>query len=219
MNAMGAVGMGANVVGGLMQSIAASKARKEMEQAMASFLSQQRGYRGDAMEVFNPSLEYRSAETAKSQLAQGRAQRNAEFDRLGATPMSMNSPGPNARDQAYTKMRGDARANLGSYSDWQLLQDINNLRTQQELNKISNFAGGNAQLFPHRMEDASHSYDELAFWGNLISSIGGSAGSWGTMFGQPQNGGTPGGNVGGVIGGQLGAGLGGAANPWGVYSM
>lgn len=179
----GGYGAIANVAGGIIQSIAASKARKEMEQAMQDFMRQQKGYRGDAMEVFQPSLEYRGVENARTQLKQGADTRKAEFDRVGQTPMGINSVGPSARDNAYLGMRGQARANLGAYSDWQLLQDINNLRTQQELNKISNFAGGNAQVFPARMEDASHSYDELAFWGNLISSVGGSAGAWGGMFG------------------------------------
>src|SRR5206468_2038209 len=78
---------------------------------------------------------------------------------------------------------GMQRSKVGSVNDWQLDQMINRIRTQQDLDKISNFARGTSQIFPYRMYEAQHSMDELAFWGNLISSIGGGGGNMMSTFG------------------------------------
>jgi hypothetical protein len=84
---------------------------------------------------------------------------------VGSTPFS-------AADHGRLNLLGNARANVGAYSDWQLNQAINQIKLREQLNKISNFAQGTAQVFPYRMYNAQHSMDELDFWGKTISSIG-----------------------------------------------
>lgn len=80
-------------------------------------------------------------------------------------------------------MVGGQRAALGGYQDWLQGQAINQLHTGQDIGQVGNFAAGTAQVFPYKMYQAQHSQDELAFWGSLIASIGGSAANYAQMFG------------------------------------
>jgi hypothetical protein len=178
------IGSAANVVGGLMQAVAASQAAQAQHTELKRELQRQQGFRNEALDTFQTGLDNRSAETAETQIQAGADKRNAAFEQVGRQQFGLGKqPNMSTRDQALYKLKGMSRARLGGYSDWGLDQWINNLRTQDQLNKISNFAGGTAQVFPYRMDDAQHSMDELAFWGNLISSIGGSAANWAQMFG------------------------------------
>ena len=190
------IGAGANVVGGIMQTAAAGMAQKAMYSALARELQRQQGHRNEALGAFQGGTEQRSAETANQQVDAGAQKREAKINQVGGLTFGLGQPNLMGRDKAAYKLKGMSRARLGGYSDWALDQMISNLRTQDQLNKISNFAGGDAQVFPYRMYDAQHSGDELAFWGSLISSIGGSSPAWGQMFGQAP---------GAAMGGQQGA--------------
>jgi len=138
-------------------------------------LQRQRGFQGEALTAFNQRLPGAGAETAQTQMATGQAEREKGYGQLAAQPISVGHSmfAPNAIDQASAAMRGTARAKLGSYGDWQHQQGIANTRFQDELNRVSNFSQGWQQVEPYRMNDAQHSHDELAFWGQLISSLGG----------------------------------------------
>jgi len=185
------IGAGASVAGGTMQAIAASQAAKAMKHAFERQLQEQGKYRTQAVGEFNQALPLRGVEEARNEIAQGSQNRQNFYGKFASTPLSLGS-GPSARDNAAYNLAGTARGNLGGYSDWALQQMIHNIRTQDALNKISNFAQGSAGVFPYKMYDAQHSADELAFWGNLVSSVGGSAGSWSSLFGQgPQGMGQP----------------------------
>jgi hypothetical protein len=47
------------------------------------------------------------------------------------------------------------------------------MATQNALNKISNFAGGQSRnVYPLQMYGAQHSMDELAAWGAIIQNMG-----------------------------------------------
>ena len=165
-----------------MQAIAASKAAKEMARAFKRELERQRGYTNQAYDVFQPATARRGVETAREEIGKGRAKREAFYQKTASSPLGIGG-GPSDRDKAAYALAGANRGQLGGYSDWALDRMIDNIRTQDELNKITNFATGTAQVFPYRLYDAQHSQDELAFWGNLISSIGGSAANYGQLFG------------------------------------
>lgn len=177
------VGAAANVVGGLIQSVAASKAAKNMEKEFQHELNRQAKFSNEATTKFQGGLEGRSAETAEDQIDSGRKGRIASYDAILNAPFGIGSVGPTSADRAFLNLTGQSRAALGGYSDWQLDQLISNIRLNEELSRISNFAGGTASVFPYRMQDAQHSMDELAFLGQLVSSIGGSAGDWSKSFG------------------------------------
>lgn len=176
------IGAGAQLVGGTIQAIAAKQAQQAMKEAFERELARQGRYRGEAFSVFENAAPGRSAETAREQIGAGAQNRQEQFQRIGQTQLGFGA-GPTARDTAALNLAGQARANLGGYSDWQLDQMIANIRAQDELNRISNFAAGTAQVFPYRQYEAQHSQDDLAALGGLISSIGGSAPAWGQLFG------------------------------------
>jgi hypothetical protein len=189
------IGMGANVVGGLMQSVAATMAKHAQEKEFAREIQRQQRYRNEAFNTFQPAVQKGGVETARTEISQGAEKRNNAYEQVGQSQFGVGG-GLTQRDKATYGLLGNNRAQLGGYSDWALNRMIANIRTQDELNRISNFAGGTAQVFPAMMEQAGHKGDELAFWGSLISSLGGGAGSFipksggpafGSMYPGPDN--------------------------------
>lgn len=184
MDAAFGIGAGANVVGGIMQSIAASQAKRNMEQEFAREMQRQARLRNEAFGIVQPGFAARGVEQARMDIEEGSKKRQEFYNKVAQTPFAIQQPqAQTPRTVAGFRMAGQNRAQLGGYSDWQLEQMIRSIRLQDELNRVSNFAGGWKQVFPYRMYDAQHSADELAFWGNLISSIGGTAQGWGSLFG------------------------------------
>lgn len=194
-----AAGAAAQILGQILKGIAANQAKHAMEKAFKGELTRQRGYRNEAFGVFEGAVPKYGVETAREEMGRGQEHREGLYNQVGATDFTASQPsgfGATGADQANLAMAGQARGKLGSYSDWQLDQMIRSIRTQDELNKINNFASGTAGVFPYRMYDAQHSGDSLAFAGDLLSSIGGLAsGMGGLNFG--------GGGSGGVGGGSL----------------
>lgn len=186
---MSGYGYGAilSAVGGVLQSVAAEQAGERMRQTFMDQLAREGRLSQNAYDIWQNSARGMGAEGAQQQMAQGEANRNALYDQLQGANLSANHTGT-ARDAAQGKASGEVRAKLGSYSDWELMQHINNIRTQNELNKISNYASGWERVFPYKMDDAQHSQDELAFFGNLVSSVGGGASSFGSLYGGEQTG-------------------------------
>ena len=177
--------MGAQLVGGIMQMIAAKRAQGEMGDALEREMRAQQDFRNQALGTFQPHLKTRGVETARTQIAEGSQKRQQEYGRIGQTQFGIGDK-QGGRGQAQMQMRGQARGQLGGYSDWQLQQMIANIRAQDELNRISNFAGGQAQIFPYKMQDAQHSSDDLAAMGGLIASLGGGAANMAQIYGRPQ---------------------------------
>lgn len=172
-----AIGAGANLLGGIIQSVAASRAKEEMEDEFRDQIDLQNRYRNQAFGTFEQATPFRGVETARDQIAEGSANREAFFGKTGKTRFG-GAGGPNKRDEQAFALSAKNRADLGGYSDWALRQMIANIRTQDELNRISSFAGGRANVFPLQMEEASHAGDELAFWGKLIQSLGSGTGAF-----------------------------------------
>ncbi len=181
-----AAGAAAQIIGQVMQAVAANKAKHAMEQAFKNELRRQRGYRNEAFGVVEQAFPRLGVETAREQMGAGQNYRLGAYGDAGQQSFSAEQPtgmGASALDKASVDMSGQARAKLGSYTDWQLDQMIEKIRTQDELNRINNFASGEASIFPYLMSDAQHSADGLAFGGSLLSSLGGAASGMGMMGG------------------------------------
>jgi hypothetical protein len=184
-----AISAGANIVGGTMQAIAASQAQKAMEAALQAEINRQSRFRQEGLSVLTPAIVAMGVENARKLMTEGEQGRQKMYETVGNVPFGLFTP--TLVDQTKLKLLGDLRAKLGGYADWQNQQGIDQLHTQQQLNRIFDKSAGQSALFPYRMNDAQHSWDELAFWGQLIQSIGGSAGNWQQAFGQgPQGMGT-----------------------------
>lgn len=182
---MSYIGAGASMLGGIMQSIAASQEQKAMFDAFNKEQGRQRGFSDQATATWMPSLFSMSAENAGKERAAGEAARLGAYSDIGNIPLSTTSTpyGLAGSDKARLGLEAVPRAAVGGLTDWQLDRAINNIRTNQELRKISDTAAGQANVFPYRMYQAQHSMDELAFWGQLIASLGGGASSYANSFG------------------------------------
>lgn len=192
-----------------MQMIAARQAQRAMFNAFQAEQSRQAGYRNQAFGTLGEAIPQRGVETARSQMAEGAQHRRDSYENVNQAELGIGGKGQTARDKANYSLQGDARAKLGSYSDWQLRQMVQHIRTQDKLNKISNFAGGNAGVFPYVMQDAQHQGDTLAAMGQLVAAAGGTATSFNSLFNGGAIGGSPGigapGNNGGLGGPQFGS--------------
>lgn len=169
------LGIGLDLAGGVLNSIAATQARGKMYGAFQDELNRQRGYSNQAYGAFLPALDKLSRENADKEVGQGAMERRGMYDSIGSRPMSVSGSGPTTRDKNLLGMYGGQRASVGGLSDWQLDRAIDDIRLNQQLHQIGNFAQGTASVFPYRMYQAQHSMDEMKFWGDLISSVGGGA--------------------------------------------
>lgn len=177
--------MALQAIGGVLQSVAAAQAQARANQVFQDEMDRQTRYGNESYGVFGKGLQQSGAETAQMQMQQGQSKREKMYsDLAGAQPMGGSNSGPTARGQAEYKQLGQNRAALGSYSDWELMQHINTIRTQDELNRISDFSKGSAGVLPMALDQAQHSQDELAFFGSLVSSVGGGSGSFDQMKGK-----------------------------------
>lgn len=181
-----AYGAIAQVAGGVMQAIAARIAQEKMLKEYKKERERQKAYAGEATGVFQERLGSADVDTARSQMEEGRTARLADFagvarNNLAPTLNLQMTP----QDRAAFDVSTRSRAKFGSYSDWAMKQAIQDIRTQQELNRITSFAGGTASVFPYREYAAQHSQDWLATMGALLSSVGGSAPAFANMYGSP----------------------------------
>lgn len=173
---MSGAGAAAGVVGGFMQSVAATMESRAMFQAFQAELARQHGYNDQAYGAFQQSLPGQGSEAAQTQIGAGQTQRESDYGQLENSSLLAGGGGQaggSATDKAALQLSGAARARVGGYGDWKVNQMIDSIRTKDTLDKISNFAGGTASVFPYRMYAAQHSQDELDMWGKAISSIGG----------------------------------------------
>jgi hypothetical protein len=187
MDAMMGVGTAANIAGGIMQSVAASQAAKAMARQFAKELNRQAGFSNEATAVFNPAVQAMGVERARQFLGTGEAERNSAYADVARIPLLTGYTAP-LKDQAKLSMLGALRAKLGAYQDMSQQQNMGQMHAQQGINRIVDKAQGSAAVLPYLMDDAKHSSDELAFWGQLISSIGGQAMNTGALFGGPPQG-------------------------------
>ncbi len=179
-------GMIAQAAGGVMQSIASQMAAEKMRSAFKGEMQRQNRYRNEAFGKWQPHAETLGSEQATKDIAQGKSDRIAAYDDVGQNRFGQYDVATNP-GMLQASLQGDARASLGGYSDYALRQLVRNIRLQDQLNRISNFSQGEASVFPLKMQDAQHSADKLAMWGQIIGSLGGAGSSFAQFNQAPQN--------------------------------
>jgi hypothetical protein len=178
------ISAGSNVLGGFIQAIANEAESQNMFRAYQDELKRQGVYQQQATQATNQNITDSSSQNAQQYMNRGIGQREAAYGALGNVPLSVSGTGDEssaykALDTANYNQRGQERAKLGGYADWQQQQNVNNQGTQRQLNQISNFAGGlQNNVFPYQMYQAQHGEDEAKFWGQVISSMGGLIGNY-----------------------------------------
>ena len=172
---MNYLGLATQIIGTELQGWANKLAAQEMGQQFSQEQVRQRKYANEARGAWTPSVEFQGRENFDKMLGESAASRRDLYSDVAERPFSFEG-GPSATDRASHDMKSLFRSNLLGYGDVSLENSMNRLRTQQELDRISNFAGGTASVFPYRMYEAQHKYDWLAAIGSAISSLGGGGG-------------------------------------------
>jgi len=175
------------IAGGVIESVAASRAAQEMRDETAREIRRQTKYRNEGFSALGATIPSQGVESARESIADNTAKREGKYQDANQRKFDTTGSGPSQRDQMAIGMSGSARANLGAYSDWQLNQMIKRIRLQEKLNKISSFSGGEAQIFPSRLSDAQHSQDELGAFGAFLGAAGGAGSSYAAYAKQNPN--------------------------------
>ncbi len=180
------IGAAANIAGGEIQGWAALFEQWAMKNAYDKQATAQRAFADQAGGVLDQRLSTAGAGPAGQQMGQAQQAREGMYRSVNATPLSMQSSPlgqqQNARNSAYTSLLGGQRAKLGSYGDWLQNQWMANQQTGRDLGQVENFAKGSASVFPINIYSAQHSMDNLAAIGQAISSIGGGAANYASLF-------------------------------------
>jgi len=177
MSAGMAVGAGTNIIGGAIKAAAAAMAQQKAFEEFQAEQARQTGYANEAGGQWRTSLQGATADTARQQMEAGRQQRLMNFANVAQVQLQPGgSHAMTMQDNAKLGAMSKSRARLGSYSDWALEQTLRDIKTQQELNRITSFAGGTAGVFPYKEDAALHAYDWLALIGNSIQQVGGAGG-------------------------------------------
>lgn len=188
---MSYAGAATNIIGGELQGWANVLAKQNMFDTYKRELAQQQQFRDQGAGLFQGFLGQAGPQAAATEMSQGRQAREKSYQDVAATPLSTFTPPTeqstsSARDKAAVNMRGQERATLGAYSDWQLRQTLNDIQNREALKQLASFAGGQAGIFPLQMYKAQHSQDTLAQIGAAISSIGGGAANYAQFSQSPQ---------------------------------
>lgn len=174
--------MAASIVGGAMQGIAATQENRAMTQAFNQELQAQLGLSDQAYGTLLGSLPQQGAEAAGKYIDQGAQDAQQQYTSLQNTPLLASGDSNigggmyGATDKAALQQEGAARSKISGLSNWKLNNMINDIKTSDAINRVNFRSQGLNQVFPYKMYAAQHSQDELAAWGQMISSIGGGGG-------------------------------------------
>lgn len=162
----GMAGIGSSI-GGLIGNIQAGNA---VDAATRNAMGKQNQAISQGYQTWLPWLATTGVDTANRQIAEGAAHRMGTYNNLLSNPLVQGLPTSSYQNVDMAKLNAFAQpqANLGGYSDWALDQLISQIRAKQELDKISNFARGNASLTPFTLNAAQHA-------GDMAKGIGGLA--------------------------------------------
>lgn len=184
---MMAVGMGLAAAGAGMQIAGARKSERAMERSIEGEIKRQRGYRDEAMQAYQQSLEQSGAGVAQQQIGQGEATRAAAYKRLEQIPLGTpsNTQAP-IESTTAGKVAGKkeqniagAQASFMGLSEWQLQQLIKNMRARQRLGLIGTVSADSASVNPYEVQHASQAGDTLSGIGSLLGTAGSLVGMYG----------------------------------------
>lgn len=163
-------------VGAGLQAAGAAKARNAMNDRTSAELNRQRKFRQEGKERFAGSLQQSTPERAKGLLQEGEQMSLARSKQTQSVPLTIEQPEQGSttqvRDRAEMNRGNRARAAVSAQPWWTLNQAIKDIRANQELGTINNFAQGSQAQLPLEIQDASHKGDTLAGIGSLVSMLG-----------------------------------------------
>ena len=178
--------------GSAAQAAGARRAAKAMAGARTAESIRQKGFQDEATRINDQSLsksgrastdadmkaanEARAAE-ADAAVADVRAPveaagANLAGDQSGNQVMITEADAARNKNLGYATQQGRAKADLLSFNDITFQNAINNMRSGQQLNTISNFMRGSSNVLPIELEAASRRGDNLKTLGTALSTAG-----------------------------------------------
>lgn len=184
-----AVGAALSAVGTGAQVAANRRARAAQERQVSQEVERQREKQKRGSALFEQSLVQSTPEVAQRQTAEGEQQRLSAYERLRGIPMSSQDISPSSSSTVVSdtqrgqeiKQGEQARARFYAPSEWELRQQIKNLRTNQALGLLSQEASGSQAILPYELQDAARSQDTLAGIGSLMQTAGALTGLYGML--------------------------------------
>lgn len=176
---MSYVGAATNVIGGILQAVAAKEAQKRMYQTYLSQLTKQRGFQGQMFGDFSSQAPgIYSVEAANNTLGQGGQDRQLRYQQIQDNPALVGAALPTQQAQTANNMASNRSATYAAYGDLAPTQSIRESKLGDLLKRTGFRSQGAAQVFPLQMQHSQHSMDWLTLLGQMISSIGGAAGNY-----------------------------------------
>jgi hypothetical protein len=187
-----AIALALTAAGSAAQAAGARRAAKAMAGARTAESIRQKGFQDQATQVNDQSLsksgrastdadmkaakDARAADAAAA-TAEVRAPieatgQNLAGDQTGNQVMMTEGDAQAARNLGYAGQQGAAKANLLSFNDVTFQNAINNMRSGQQLNTLSNFMRGSSNVLPIELEAASRRGDNLKTLGTVLSTAG-----------------------------------------------
>jgi hypothetical protein len=187
-----AIALALTAAGSAAQAAGARRAAKAMAGARTAESIRQKGFQDQATQVNDQSLSKSGrASTDADMKAAGEARaadaaaatsevrapieatgQNLAGDQAGNQVMMTEGDAQAARNLGYAGQQGAAKANLLSFNDVTFQNAINNMRSGQQLNTLSNFMRGSSNVLPIELEAASRRGDNLKTLGSLLSTAG-----------------------------------------------
>lgn len=175
-------GAAAQFAGSMMQAVAANQEQRSMFNTFRDELARQGVYGAEAYaQKFEPGV--RTWGNANEDIGNAAQKRTDVYNDINNRPLVAGAEHTDKKASAILKSEAQNKGKVAGVGDWMNQQGYNMQRAQQGIDQVSNFSRGDAAVFPYKMWNAQHSQDELAFWGQLISSAGGGGGGIGSMFG------------------------------------
>lgn len=173
-----------SMVGSMMQAGAAAGASSEMNKAAEHEIQRQsKKFQQPAYNVVRGSIAGAGAPNAQRQMAQGTQKAKEGYARAQQTPLSVNQPGGvtmgtgTPASNAWADLAGALKAPLQGYNEFELQQQIKNLRAAQQLGVIAQLSEQSAKTGPSQIQDAANKWQ----WLNTLGQSFGAGGNSGLM--------------------------------------
>ena len=166
------IGLGVASLGDALNFIGASQSEHAVKSEFEKELALQQGYSNKLSDAFYADLNLRGADEANKELATGKTNRLNSYQAL------QKGNNLNGVEAARVNESNQARAEIGSYSDWKMNQTINQIKLNEAMARWQERAQSREQnIYPYEMRAATEKGLLLQNIGGLINGLSGGIGN------------------------------------------
>ena len=185
-------GLGAQGVGGALNTYGASVSQDAMKKAYQDEMAKQAGFQKAAMGVMSGYTPQVGFSGSMQDYNAGVGDRLAAYRQANNIPLGLGTPGNPQLNSANADLMAQARAKMGGYQDMSFGQGLKLQQEGRDLAPITSAAAYDAKnVFPQLMYTAQNKGLPFQQAGTALGSIGGAAGLYG-MYSKLFPGGNPG---------------------------